>query len=136
MVTSYGMSDLLGQADLATNYSHLSSETKQQIEGEVRRILDESRQRTTKLLNERRKELDSIAKGLVDYEVLTLEEVQKVLKGEKLKKMASTASIPLKLPEIVLPPSLGGVSSPGSGVEGSAGGNGSSGSEGSGGARI
>ena len=137
MVTSFGMSDTLGQADLATNYETLSSETKQQIEGEIRRILDESRQRVTKLLNERRKELDTLAKGLVDYEVLTLDEVHKVLKGEKLQKLTSTPSMPLKLPEIVLPPGLGGIPSPGpGGVEGSAGGNDSSGPEGSGGARI
>ena len=135
MITSYGMSDALGQADLATNYDSLSSETKQQIEGEVRRILDESRQRTTKLLTERRKDLDTLAKGLVDYEVLSLDEVQKVLKGEKLQKMTSTASIPMKLPEIVLPPGL--VPAPGpNGVEGAAGGNDSSRSEGEGGAKI
>ena len=137
MVTSFGMSEVLGQANLSTNYEMLSSETKKQIEGEVRRILDESRQRTTKLLNEKRKDLDTLAKGLVDYEVLTLEEVEKVLKGEKLKKMTSPASMPLKLPEIVIPPGLGGVPTAGSsGVEGPAGGNDSSGPEGSGGARI
>ena len=137
MVTSFGMSEVLGQANLSTNYEMLSSETKKQIEGEVRRILDESRQRTTKLLNEKRKDLDTLAKGLVDYEVLTLEEVQKVLKGEKLKKLTSPASMPLKLPEIVIPPGLGGVPTTGSsGVEGAAGGNDSSGPEGSGGARI
>ena len=135
MITSYGMSDALGQADLATNYDSLSSETKQQIEGEVRRILDESRQRTTKLLTERRKDLDTLAKGLVDYEVLSLDEVQKVLKGEKLQKLTSAASIPMKLPEIVLPPGLV-PSSGSSGVEGPAGGNDSSHSEGDGGAKI
>ena len=126
------MSEALGQADLRTNYEYLSSETKQRIESEVRRILDESRQRATKLLNERRKDLDTIAKGLVDYEVLNLEEVQKVLKGEKRQKMTSTTSMTLKIPEIVLPPSLAGPS----GVQGPTAANDSSGSEGSGGARI
>ncbi|KAL8796225.1 MAG: hypothetical protein Q9195_001340 [Heterodermia aff. obscurata] len=137
MVTLYGMSDALGQANLASNYEHLSSETKQKIESEIRRILDDSRQRVTKLLNERRTELDTLAKSLLDYETLSVDEVQKVLKGEKLQKMTSTASMPLKLPEIVLPPGFGGVPSPGSGgMEGSAGPNNSSGPEGSGGAKI
>lgn len=135
MITSFGMSEALGQADLATNYNSLSSETKQQIESEVRRMLDESRQRTTKILNERRKDLDTLAKGLVDYEVLNLEEVQKVLKGEKLPKLTSTASIPMKLPEILLPPSLVPSRGP-SGVEGPSGGNEPSGSEGSGSAKL
>ena len=137
MVTSYGMSEALGQANLANGYEHLSSETKQKIEGEVRRILDDSRQRVTKLLNERRAELDTLAKGLMDYETLSVDEVRKVLKGEKLPKMTSTASMPLKLPEIVLPSDFGGVPSPGSsGIEGSAGSNNSPGPEGSGGAKI
>ena len=137
MVTVYGMSEALGQANLANNYEHLSSETKQKIENEVRRMLDDSRQRVTKILNERRTELDTIAKSLLDYETLSVDEVRKVLKGEKLPKMLSTASMPLKLPEIVLPPGFGGVPSPGSGgIEGSAGSNNSSGPEGSGGAKL
>ena len=124
------MSETLGQADLASYYETLSSETKQQIEREVRRLLDESRQRATKVLNERRKELDLIAKSLVDYEVLSLDEVQKVLKGEKLQKLSSSSSAPIKLPEIVLPPSL--VPTPGQGgVEGE-----SPGSKGDGGAKL
>ena len=137
MITVYGMSEALGQANLADNYEHLSSETKQRIEGEIRRILDDSRQRVTKLLTERRTDLDTLAKGLLDYETLSVEEVHKVLKGEKLPKMTSRASMPLKLPEIVLPPGFGGVPSPGSGgIEGPAGSNNSSGPEGSGGAKL
>ena len=137
MVTLYGMSEVLGQANLANNYEQLSSETKQKIESEIRRILDDSRQRVTKVLNERRTELDTLARSLVDYETLSVDEVQKVLKGEKLPKMTSTASMPLKLPEIVLPPGFGGVPSPGSGgIEGSTGQNNSSGPESSGGATI
>lgn len=117
MITRCGMSETLGQADLASNYEYLSSETKQQIEREVRQLLDDSRQRATKMLNERRKELDIIAKSLVDYEVLSLDEVEKVLKGEKLQKLVSSASAPIKLPEIVLPPGFGGVPTPGQNVE-------------------
>ena len=137
MVTAYGMSEALGQANLANHYDQLSSETRQKIEGEVRRILDDSRQRVTKLLVERRADLDTLAKGLMDYETLSVDEVQKVLKGEKLPKMISTASMPLKLPEIVLPPGFGAIPSPGSdGIEGSAGSKDPSGPEGSGGAKL
>ena len=137
MVTVYGFSEVLGEANLANNYEHLSSETKQKIEEEVRRMLDDSRQRVTKVLTERRTELDTLAKSLLDYETLSVDEVRKVLKGEKLAKMTSTASMPLKLPEIVLPPGFGGVPSPGSGgIEGSTGSNNSAGPEGSGGAKL
>lgn len=133
MVTRCGMSETLGQADLASHYDTLSSETKQQIEREVRRILEDSRQRALKVLNERRKELDIIAKSLVEYEVLSLEEVEKVLKGEKLQKLTSSPSMPIKLPDIVLPPGFGGVSTPGgNGAEDSSG----QGDSGDGGAKL
>lgn len=35
----------------------------------------------------------------MEYETLTKEEMERVLKGEKLDKLESTASAPLKLPE-------------------------------------
>lgn len=103
-----GMSEKLGNVDLADGYEHLSSQTKQQIEAEVRRIIEEARQRATTLLTEHRKDLDTLAKALVEYEVLSLDEMQRVLKGEKLQKMKSLAKMPMKLPEIVLPPGMGG----------------------------
>ena len=109
MVTSYGFSDTLGDVDLNSNYARLSSETKQQIEGEVRRIIEESRQRATKLLMTRRKELEIIANALVEYEVLDLHEMQQILRGEKLEKMRSGVGIPMKLPEMKLPPHVAGM---------------------------
>ena len=108
MVTRLGFSDLLGDVNLDSNYNQLSSETKQKIEHEVQRLVDEGRQRATKVLNERRKELDVLAKALIEYEVLSLDEIQKVLKGEKLSKVGILVNTPIKVPEIGLPPGLGG----------------------------
>lgn len=112
MVTELGMSDVLGNMDFATTYEHLSSETKRKIEQEVTRFVEEGKSRATALLTEKRKELDILAKALMEYETLSLEEVKKVLKGEKLDKMATLSQSPLKLPEIVLPPGMGGEGSP------------------------
>ena len=111
MVTQLGMSDLLGNMDFYSNYHHLSSETKLKIEQEVTRFVEEGKSRATTLLKEKRKELDILAKALVEYETLNLEEIKKVLKGEKLDKMNSIVKAPLKLPEIVLPPGMGEESS-------------------------
>ncbi|KAL8630813.1 hypothetical protein Q9189_003482 [Teloschistes chrysophthalmus] len=108
MVTQCGMSEDLGNMDFATNYNRISSETKRKIESEVRRLIEEGRARATKILNDNRKELDIIAKALMEYEVLSLEEVDKVLKGEKLPKLTSKPSVPIKLPELVLPASISG----------------------------
>lgn len=112
MVTELGMSDVLGNMDFASTYEQLSSETKRKIEQEVTRFVEEGKSRATALLTEKRKELDILAKALTEYETLSLEEVNKVLKGEKLDKMASLSQSPLKLPEIVLPPGMGGEGSP------------------------
>ena len=108
MVTRFGFSDALGPMDLYSEYERLSSEAKQKIEDEVRRILTEGRERATKILTERRKELDLLAKALVEYEVLNRDEVQRVLKGEKLQKLTANPDRPIKLPDLILTPGLGG----------------------------
>ena len=108
MVTRMGFSDTLGNVDLDSDYNSLSSETKKQIEHEVRRLVEEGRERATKILTGKRKELDIIANALVEYEVLTLEEMQKVLRGEKLQKVSALPNIPIKMPDLVLPPGMGG----------------------------
>ena len=108
MVTQLGMSDVLGNVDLNSDYADLSSETKQQIEREVRRLVEEGYQRATKILTEKRKELDILAKALVEYEVLNLDEMNRVLKGEKLKKLTVLPKTPMTMPEIVGPLGIGG----------------------------
>jgi len=99
LVTRFGYSKKLGNVDLSTNYNSLSSETKQEIEAEVRRLVEEARARATKILVERRKELELLSKALMEYETLTKEEMEKVLRGEKLDKLESSPHAPLKLPE-------------------------------------
>ena len=108
MVTQMGFSDVLGDVDLNSNYKSLSSETKRKIEREVQRLLEEGRQRATKILTEKRKELDVLANALLEYEVLNLNEIQRVLKGEKLEKLKILPGTPIKLPELAIPPTIGG----------------------------
>lgn len=102
-----GMSEKLGNMDLHSEYTHLSSEMKQKIEDEVRGILDESSERARKVLTERRKELELLAMALVTYEVLNLDEIRRVLKGEKLPKLTAKPNTPIKRPELKAPPGLG-----------------------------
>ncbi|KXT11311.1 hypothetical protein AC579_296 [Pseudocercospora musae] len=118
MVTQAGMSDLLGNIDLADNYAKLSTKTKQQIEDEVRRIVEEGRQRAAKLLTTNREALDRLAKALVEYETLTREEMELVVRGEKLPdKIKTDVSVPIKAPEAeppnsVMPSPVGGDTGP------------------------
>lgn len=97
------MSPLLGNVDLATNYDALSPNTKELVESEVRRIIEESRVRATNILKEHRTELDLLAKALIDYETLDKDEAFKVIKGEKLDK-ALVSSGGIKVPIPTLPP--------------------------------
>jgi len=99
LVTRFGYSKKLGNVDLSTNYDSLSSETKQEIESEVRRLVEEARARATKILTEKRNELEILSKALIEYETLTKEEMEKVLRGEKLDKLAISPSAPIKLPD-------------------------------------
>ncbi|KAL8841629.1 MAG: hypothetical protein Q9170_000843 [Blastenia crenularia] len=134
MVTQCGMSDAVGNVDLASDYGHISSETKLKIEAEVRRLVEEGKERAKRILMENKKELDIIAQALMEYEVLNLDEVNKVLKGEKLPKLTSKPAVPLKLPDIVLPAALPGQTS---GTQGRASGSDdSSGSGGDGAAKL
>lgn len=102
MVTQYGMSEKLGNVNLADSYSSLSSETKQVIEDEIRDIIEAGRVRATNLLKSKQKELDRLATALVEYESLDQNEIKKVIAGEELKgKMKILPQAPLKLPEAV-----------------------------------
>lgn len=83
MVAQLGMS-AVGYMAWNGNYNHLSSETRALMETEVRKTLNESYERSKELLLKHRKELDLLAKALVEYETLNLEEITKVLAGEKL----------------------------------------------------
>ena len=99
MVTQAGMSELLGNMDLSSNYARLSSETKQKIEDEVRRMIDESYARAKKLLTENRSKLDLLAAALVEYETLDRKEMEQVVRGEKLpKRESSDPAAPMVLP--------------------------------------
>jgi len=108
MVTRFGMSPELGNVDLASNHDKLSTATKQLIESEVRRVIEEGRVRATNLIRSKRKELDYLAKALVDYETLNREEAFKVIRGEKLEGKYIMPSGSIKLPDVGPAASLGG----------------------------
>jgi ATP-dependent metalloprotease len=107
MVTRFGFSPILGSIDYGTNYDQVSPDTKRIIDTEVRRLVEEAKERARKLLTEKRLELDRLATALVQYETLDKEEIVKVIKGEKLPdRLMSMPDTPIKLPELTLPPSV------------------------------
>ncbi len=92
MVMRYGMSDKVGNIDYqeaAQSYSgqgaggfSISAKTKELIESEVKRIIDEGYQIAYKIIKEKNVEFERLAQGLLEYETLTGEEIQRVIRGE------------------------------------------------------
>lgn len=87
LVTRCGFSKVLGNIDYAQEYERLSSETKQQIEREVRQIVEAARARADKLLKDHRDDLEALKDALLEFETLDKAQIEKVLRGEKLQKL-------------------------------------------------
>lgn len=117
MIARLGMSTRLGQMDFGGMYQNLSSETRAAVEAEVQRTLNESYERARKLLTEHRKELDLLAKALVEYETLSKEEVEKVIRGETLHNRMKMPPGPMTVP-VPQKPGIPGESSPPPGTSG------------------
>ncbi|GAA5910896.1 i-AAA protease YME1 [Sporobolomyces salmoneus] len=61
-----------------------SQETMREIDNEVRGLIEAAEVRAKDLLEEKKQELERLAKALVEYETLDSNEVQRVIKGESL----------------------------------------------------
>ena len=93
MVMRWGMSDKVGNIDYAeahqgyqgqTGGFSVSADTKMLIESEVKRLIDDGYARARKILLEKSVEFERLAKGLLEYETLTGDEIRKVTAGETL----------------------------------------------------
>jgi cell division protease FtsH len=81
MVCRYGMSEKLGPIVYSQQQGDFvySQETAQQIDDEVRRIIEESEQAATKLLNDNRDKLDKLAETLLEKETMYASEIYELL---------------------------------------------------------
>ena len=66
----------------------------------MRRLIEEGRVRTTTLLQTKRKELELLAKALIDYESLNKDEAFKVIKGQKLDGKMIMPAGNIKIPDL------------------------------------
>ena len=91
MVLQWGMSDKVGNIDYreaAEGYSgntagfSVSAHTKELIEEEVKRFIQDAYERAYKILTEKNEEWERLAQGLLEYETLTGEEIERVMRGE------------------------------------------------------
>ena len=95
MVTRWGLSEELGTVSYGENQDEVflgmsvsrtqnaSEATVQKIDSEIRRLVEEGYNQATKILTEKRADLEALAKGLLEYETLSGDEIQDLLKGKK-----------------------------------------------------
>ena len=110
MVCEWGMSERLGPLtfgkkegqiflgrEIATHRDY-SEDTAQEIDKEVRRIVEEAEEETTKLLSANLDKLHLLANALLEKEILDGEEIDKILRGEKLEplRLESEREKPIK----------------------------------------
>ena len=95
MVTEFGYSEKLGRVRYSGNQEevflghsvsqskNISEQTARIIDEEVIRIVVDAEKRARKILEDNIKDLHIIAKGLLEYETLTGEEIKNLIKGIK-----------------------------------------------------
>jgi len=98
MVTEWGMSDKLGPlaygeneqeiflGHSVTQKKNVSENTAQEIDKEIKKIIDESYKKARSIIKKNINQLHKLAKGLLHYETLTGEEIKDIIKGKKIKR--------------------------------------------------
>jgi len=91
MVSQWGMSDKLGNINYtSTQESFLGSqsqfnasdESREIIDREVRRLVDEAYERAKAILKDNWQEMENLAQGLLEFETLTGEDMMRVIRGD------------------------------------------------------
>ena len=95
MVTRWGLSDELGTVAYGENndevflgmqvnrQQNVSEATAQKIDSEVKRLVEEGYVEATRILTEKRDDLETLAKGLLEFETLSGDEIADLLNGKK-----------------------------------------------------
>lgn len=84
MVTQYGMSERLGPIAVEPEeLEGLSPMTRDLIDAEIKRLLDQSHQRATATIADSKRDLDRLAKALIEYETLTRQQIEELLEHRR-----------------------------------------------------
>ncbi|MGH7096542.1 MAG: ATP-dependent zinc metalloprotease FtsH, partial [Stellaceae bacterium] len=96
MVTEFGFSDKLGPLRYSENEEevflghsvtqrkNISDYTARVIDEEIRRLVEEGEKTAHDILTARLDELHLLAKGLLEYETLSSDEIRRIIKGERI----------------------------------------------------
>ena len=106
MVTSWGLSDELGTIDYADDQGDvflgqqllqsrsISPETSRKIESEVKKLVDQGLADAKRILTEKRKDWETLAEGLLEYETLSGAEITDLLNGKPPSRPDDTPASP------------------------------------------
>ncbi len=106
MVTEWGMSDKLGRLRYVDNQEEvflghsvarsqtISGATAKMIDEEIRRFIEDAENKAREILTDQMDGLHAVTKGLLEYETLSGDEVQALLRGESINRNDETDSGP------------------------------------------
>ncbi|WP_338578111.1 ATP-dependent zinc metalloprotease FtsH [Neisseria leonii] len=95
MVTRFGMSEKMGQMVYAENEGevflgrsvtrsqNISEKTQQEVDAEIRRILDEQYAVAYKILDENRDKMETMCKALMEWETIDRDQVLEIMAGKQ-----------------------------------------------------
>jgi cell division protease FtsH len=96
MVTEFGFSDKLGPLRYSENEEevflghsvtqrkNVSDATAKVIDEEIRRIVEDGEKTARQILTEHLEELHALARGLLEFETLSADEIKRIIRGEKI----------------------------------------------------
>ncbi len=111
MVTEWGMSEEFGPLNFSSgkqevflgrdfsSSSQLSEDTSRRIDAEIRRIVTEQHKRATEILTAHRKELEVVAEALLEHETIDGNDIDTLLRGEKIDRPLPAAKKKAKAEE-------------------------------------
>ncbi len=128
MVLRWGMSDKVGNVDYEQAHEgyngngaggfSISAHTKELIEEEVKRMIDDAYKRAYQILTDKHEEWERLAQGLLEYETLTGDEIKRVMNGEPPQSSDEhEGSDEGSAPSVTAIPKTKPRSKPGSGLE-------------------
>ena len=106
MVTRYGMSEKMGVMVYAENEgevflgrsvtktTHISEKTMQEIDAEIRRILEEQYARARKLIEENRDKMEAMAQALLKWETIDAEQIDDIMAGKEPREPKPSDAVP------------------------------------------
>jgi cell division protease FtsH len=109
MVTQWGMSDLLGPMVYGENegevflgrsittHKNVSEATMQQVDAEIRRIIDQQYALARRLIEENRDKIEKMAAALLEWETIDSDQIGDIMEGREPRP-------PKPTPAVVVPP--------------------------------